>query len=243
MEMSHITFLLFATFSGLRMISYLPQIHRVAADGNGASAISYSTWALWTAANVATALYAVVNLHDVYLASVSVVYTVCCVVVIVLTAIKRRRYHGARHPAARVSKPRPAIAQPSKRHGPALGIALGAFAAIAIGFGAGWVLPHGISANSATTARHSSAEVIATASPSADEPAPTPRPAITRELERASITRAAGEPKPSPPSEAPIAADKREERELRFSVGGASIAVNKGRLRVRGPYGDFDIGL
>ena len=46
MELSHFTFLAFAFFSSLRVVSYLPQIIKVASDTNGASAISYSTWAL-----------------------------------------------------------------------------------------------------------------------------------------------------------------------------------------------------
>jgi hypothetical protein len=90
MQTSSITLLLFTAFSGLRMFSYLPQIRRVARDTNGASAISYSTWVLWTGANIATALYALANLGDVYLAFVSAVYAGCCITVIVLTMLKRR---------------------------------------------------------------------------------------------------------------------------------------------------------
>ena len=92
METSSLAFVLFAAFSGLRVFSYLPQIHRVAHDPHGASAISYATWTLWTGANLATALYALANLGDVYLAGVSMVYAVCCATVIVLTMAKR---HGA----------------------------------------------------------------------------------------------------------------------------------------------------
>ena len=90
METSSVTFLLFTAFSGLRIFSYLPQIRRVARDTNGASAISYSTWALWTGANIATALYALTNLGDMYLAFVSTMYAGCCMTVIALTMLKRR---------------------------------------------------------------------------------------------------------------------------------------------------------
>jgi hypothetical protein len=90
-ELSQITMFAFTVFTSLRIFSYVPQIARVAADTNGASAISYPTWVLWTAANVATALYAAVNLGDAYLAVVSTVYAICCLVVIVLTMFKRRR--------------------------------------------------------------------------------------------------------------------------------------------------------
>jgi hypothetical protein len=37
------------------------------------------------------ALYAVINLNDLYLAAISAVYSGCCIVVIALTAIKHRR--------------------------------------------------------------------------------------------------------------------------------------------------------
>ena len=90
MQTSSITLLLFTAFSGLRMFSYLPQIRCVARDTNGASAISYSTWALWTGANIATALYALANLGDLYLAFVSAVYAGCCMTVIAITMLKRR---------------------------------------------------------------------------------------------------------------------------------------------------------
>jgi hypothetical protein len=90
MQTSSLTLLLFTAFSGLRIFAYLPQILRVARDTNGASAISYSTWILWTGANIATALYALANLGDVYLACVSAVYAACCITVIGLTVLKRR---------------------------------------------------------------------------------------------------------------------------------------------------------
>src|SRR5262245_41016960 len=87
------TWLAFAAFSGLRTISYVPQIIRIAKDRSGASAISYPTWLLWTGANVTTAMYAATNLNDAWLAFVSSIYAVCCIVVIALTAIKRLAAH------------------------------------------------------------------------------------------------------------------------------------------------------
>jgi hypothetical protein len=90
MTLSSFTFVLFAAFSSIRIFSYVPQIRKVAADMHGATAISYSTWGLWAAANVATAAYALVNLGDTYLAAVSALYAGCCLTVICLTAAKRR---------------------------------------------------------------------------------------------------------------------------------------------------------
>jgi hypothetical protein len=91
-ELSQLTLIAFTAFSSLRIVSYVPQIAKVAADNNGASAIAYSTWSLWTLANIATALYSAVNLQDVYLSVVSGVYAACCAIVIALTMIKRRHY-------------------------------------------------------------------------------------------------------------------------------------------------------
>ena len=90
MELASWTFVAFTFFSSLRIFSYVPQILRIASDKNGATAISYTTWSLWTAANLATALYASVNLQDQYLTAVSGLYAACCLIVILITIVKRR---------------------------------------------------------------------------------------------------------------------------------------------------------
>jgi hypothetical protein len=92
MTLAEISLGTFSVFSGLRLVSYLPQICRVARDANGASAISYSTWLLWTGSNLSTGFYAAINLGDRLLAACSGLYALCCVLVIVMTVIKRRRY-------------------------------------------------------------------------------------------------------------------------------------------------------
>jgi PQ loop repeat len=91
MTLSEASLLSFTVFSGIRLVSYLPQICKVARDRNGASAISYSTWTLWTGCHLSTGLYAVINLSDLLLAAASVLYALCCLAVIALTAAKRRR--------------------------------------------------------------------------------------------------------------------------------------------------------
>jgi hypothetical protein len=87
---------MFATFSTVRLVSYAPQILRIARDCNGASAISYATWLIWLGTNVATALHAAVNLHDTWLAFVSAGYGVSCAAVIALTAYKRLSHRRRR---------------------------------------------------------------------------------------------------------------------------------------------------
>jgi PQ loop repeat len=111
MIMSEATWLAFAVFSGLRTVSYVPQIVRIAKDRNGASAISYPTWMLWTCANASTAAYAAVNLADLWLAVVSSVFALCCIVVIGLTAVKRLLHRraacegGTKSPSGRSTSP------------------------------------------------------------------------------------------------------------------------------------------
>jgi hypothetical protein len=90
MGLSQITLLIFTSFGAVRILSYLPQIVKVASDENGASAISCTTWSLWVGANLSTALYAAINLRDFYLSTVSSMYALCCIVVILLTIAKRR---------------------------------------------------------------------------------------------------------------------------------------------------------
>lgn len=106
MELSQITLFLFTAFSSLRIFSYGPQIAKIAADRDGATAISYATWGLWTAGNLTTAVYAAVNLRDWYLSIVSVIYAVCCLVVIALTVLKRRRaaVRTSQQPAANAKR-------------------------------------------------------------------------------------------------------------------------------------------
>ena len=102
MTIADLTYGLFTVFNGLRIFSYLPQILRVARDPNGASAISYATWSLWTAANATTGLYAAVNLSDPTLVALNFLNAACCLAVIGLTAFKRRRLQPVA-PAGRIA--------------------------------------------------------------------------------------------------------------------------------------------
>lgn len=89
---SDAVWIMFAVFSAIRMVSYVPQILCIARDRTGAAAISYATWSIWLGANVTMALHAAINLHDMWLALVTASYGLCCAIVIVLTAVKRRAH-------------------------------------------------------------------------------------------------------------------------------------------------------
>jgi hypothetical protein len=182
-DLSYITFVLFAAFSSLRMVSYLPQIYKVATDKNGASAISYSTWGLWIAANVTTGLYAFNNLNDHYLAGVSAVYAVCCMAVIGLTMVKRRR-HQSNEVAATVAFTRATWLRP------VYGLVVASILAVGIGFGTRWVLtsPSPVPSEAATSSVAIDLAVADT--PFDDEPS-TPRAKVAEPFPGSSSMREA----------------------------------------------------
>jgi hypothetical protein len=153
------------------MFSYLPQIYTVAKDNNGASAISYSTWGLWIGANATTALYAIYNLKDIYLASVSVVYAACCLSVILLTIVKRRR-HRLSTACAEDMGLRKARLRGASWMGPRWGVALAAITVMLIGVGARWALPDVSHLMPTIAVADRSAEIAVADTPFEDESSP-----------------------------------------------------------------------
>jgi len=89
----------FSFFNTVRVVSYVPQMVRIARDTNGATAVSFLTWTLWVCANGSTAAYAGVIIGDRILCLVSSINTLCCAIVICQTAYKRHRWRAARDEA------------------------------------------------------------------------------------------------------------------------------------------------
>jgi len=84
----------FAIANGGRVIAYVPQIMRVCRDPNGAAAVSVTTWIFFTAANVATVVYALTALDDVVTASVFGLNAIGCLLIVALTAFRRMTTGG-----------------------------------------------------------------------------------------------------------------------------------------------------
>jgi hypothetical protein len=93
MQLEEITLALFATCNSLRVLAYLPQIHKAAVDKNGASAISRATWSLFLLAHASTIAYALVNRSDLWLALCFAGNALCCVVILAIAWWKDRAAH------------------------------------------------------------------------------------------------------------------------------------------------------
>jgi hypothetical protein len=85
----------FAIANGGRVIAYVPQIMRVCRDPNGAAAVSVTTWIFFTAANVATVIYALTALDDVVTASVFGLNAIGCLLIVALTVFRRVTTRGS----------------------------------------------------------------------------------------------------------------------------------------------------
>jgi hypothetical protein len=90
MHLEDLTLALFAASNGLRLFAYIPQIRKAASDRNGASAISYTTWSLFLAANISTVAYALINRADWGLALCFSCNALCCAAILGVTYWKGR---------------------------------------------------------------------------------------------------------------------------------------------------------
>jgi hypothetical protein len=92
MAIEEFTLALFAACNSARVVAYVPQILKAAADKNGASSISCTTWTLFLIAHVSTVAYALVSRADWGLAACFAGNTVCCVAILAVAYRKRRDY-------------------------------------------------------------------------------------------------------------------------------------------------------
>lgn len=100
MALEDLTMALFAACNAIRVLAYIPQIHRAATDKNGASAISYTTWGLFLIAHLSTIAYALVNRSDWWLAACFACNALCCIAILAVAYRNRLSHTRSPHPAA-----------------------------------------------------------------------------------------------------------------------------------------------
>src|SRR5919112_6030673 len=88
-----------------RVFAYLPQMIKIGRDTQGATAISYATWTLFGVSHLSTVAYAVLVVDDWRMAAVFIANTVCCLVIVGLTAWKRALFKAAQQLLASATLP------------------------------------------------------------------------------------------------------------------------------------------
>jgi hypothetical protein len=79
----------FTVLNGARVAAYVPQMLCVHRDHSGATAVSLTTWGLFTLANVATVSYALTISGDLVIAGVFALNAIGCLSIVALTTRKR----------------------------------------------------------------------------------------------------------------------------------------------------------
>jgi uncharacterized protein with PQ loop repeat len=87
----------FTVCNTARVFAYLPQIVKISRDTQGATAISYATWTLFGLSHLSTVAYAILVVDDWRMAAVFAANTLCCAVIVSLTAWKRAVFGRHRH--------------------------------------------------------------------------------------------------------------------------------------------------
>ena len=85
----------FTVCNTARVFAYLPQIVKISRDMQGATVISYATWALFGVSHLSTVAYAVLVVDDWRMAIIFAANTFCCLVILGLTAWKRALFKAA----------------------------------------------------------------------------------------------------------------------------------------------------
>ncbi len=90
-----VVFALFTFMNSIRIFAYVPQLLRVTQDRNGASAISYSTWALFFLSHLTTVAFAILYVGDLVMALIFSGNALACFAILLATFLKRRNHAAA----------------------------------------------------------------------------------------------------------------------------------------------------
>lgn len=93
MSIAHHSLTIFVALNVIRAIAYWPQIVKIYRDPGRASAVSLCTWIVFTGANSATVIYAIVVLDDRIVAAVFGVNAFGCAVIVMFTTYKRCHHY------------------------------------------------------------------------------------------------------------------------------------------------------
>jgi uncharacterized protein with PQ loop repeat len=107
--------IVFTACNTARVFAYLPQIVKIGRDAQGAAAISYTTWTLFGVSHLSTVAYAILVVDDWRMAAVFAANTLCCALIVSLTAWKRLEYERRRGRSASVNLYPGADAVPERR--------------------------------------------------------------------------------------------------------------------------------
>lgn len=91
MSIADYSLTIFVTLNVARALAYWPQIMCIYRDPGGASVVSLSTWTVFTAAHVATVLFALAGIGNLIVAAVFGANAIGCASIVLLTMYKR--YH------------------------------------------------------------------------------------------------------------------------------------------------------
>jgi hypothetical protein len=94
MTVADITLAAFTLCNSARVVAYVPQITRAAADRGGAQAISFTTWALFLLSNASAVAYALVNKDDWAMALLFLGNAAGCAAIIGVGLWKRARHRS-----------------------------------------------------------------------------------------------------------------------------------------------------
>jgi hypothetical protein len=85
---------MFTLCNGLRVLAYVPQIAKAAADRSGVEAISFATWSLFLLSHTSAVAYAVVNRADWTMAAMFLGNAVGCAIILLIGLWKRAQHRN-----------------------------------------------------------------------------------------------------------------------------------------------------
>jgi len=89
MTIADITLAAFTICNSARVVAYVPQITKAAADEGGAQAISFTTWGLFLFSNASAVAYALVNKDDWAMAIMFTGNAIGCAAILLIGVWKR----------------------------------------------------------------------------------------------------------------------------------------------------------